>query len=198
MDIKNVSYNMVLSHTFPGILLEMEIFLTFQLFSPANIIHKVSVFAQSNISNLLSSIALFAVFATILGFMLDGIHHFIFRKQEDDTYGIYSYITTLERMQIARGFLDDDLWYPYEAYANIWIAMMPGLILLPYWMFSLDFHLAFITCIMTVYIVVFDIMRREALSTLEMYKNVEVELMKAFMNSNSQDRTGAKAGADSE
>ena len=171
---------MVQSHTFPGILLEFEIFLAFQLFSPANIIHKVFDFAQANISNLVSSIALFFVFATILGFMLDGIHHYIFRKKEDDTNKIYEYINSLERMQIARSLLDDDLWYPYEAFANIWIAMMPGLILLPYWMLSLHFHLAFVISIMAVYVVVFEIMRREAITTLDTYKEVEVDLIKAF------------------
>ena len=180
MNIKNVSYNMILSHTFPGILLECEILLAFQLFSPSNIINKVSAFAQANVSNIVFFFALFFVLATIFGVILDGIHHLIFRKQENETYGIYKYITSLERMQIVRGLLDDDFWYPYEAYANIWISMTPGLILLPYWMVTLQFHLAFVAGIMAVYVAVFELMRREAISTLKMYKKTEIELIEAF------------------
>ena len=37
-------------------------------------------------------------------------------------------------MQIYIHFIDDDLWYPYEAYANIGIAMIPGFFLFGTWL----------------------------------------------------------------
>jgi len=193
MDIKNISYSTVLSHAFPGILLELQIFLAVGLFSPVDILAKISSFVQANVSNLLSCAILFFVLATILGFILDGIHHYIFRKQEEKVYGIYRYMTSLERLEIVRSLLDDDLWYPYEAYANIWIAMMPGVVLLPYWMLIHNFGLALVVVIMAIYLIVFAIMRHEAVSTLEEYKEVENELIKAFQCSRPEVSEEAEA-----
>lgn len=180
MDLNNISYNTILSHVFPGVLLELQIFLAASLFSPVDITAKATAFVQANLSTLLSFGILFFVVATILGFILDGIHHFIFHKQERTTLDIYKYLTSQERLEIAGSVLDDDLWYPYEAYANIWIALMPGLILLPYWMHAHKFSVIFIVVTMTIYIVVFAIMFCEAIRTLKWYKEVQNELIKAF------------------
>lgn len=183
-----MSYNFILSHTFPGILLELEIFLAFHLYSPVNITEKISFFANANVTNLVCFIAIFFVFATILGFIIDGIHHYIFSKYEEETNGIFKYINTIDKMQIVRALLDDDQWYPYEAFANIWIAMIPGILLIPSWMIIRNFHYAFIICFMVIYLTVFIIMRSEALKTLEIYKKVEIELITAFTDSGSSSK----------
>ena len=36
-----------------------------------------------------------------------------------------------DKMSVYKHFVEDDLWYPYEAYANISVAMLLGLIFLP-------------------------------------------------------------------
>jgi len=180
MDIKNVSYSTVLSHVFPGIVLELQMLLALALFSPTPILAKISTFIQTNLSTFLSFGILFLVLATILGFILDGIHHFIFRKREAKIDGIYRYMTSIERLEIARSTLDEDLWYPYEAYANIAIAMLPGIGLLPYWMLLHHFGLVFISVTWVIYNAVCAVMWHEAIATLEQYKDVERELIEAF------------------
>jgi fumarate reductase subunit D len=189
MDIKNISYSTVLSHVFPGILLELQIFLAIGLFSPIDFLAKIIGFIQTNISNLISFGLLFFVLATILGFILDGIHHFIFRNRESQLYDIYEYINSGERLEIMKSLLDDDYWYPYEAYANIGIAMLPAMMLLPYWMLIRSFHWAFIVITMTIYLAVCAIMWYEAIQTLEIYKGVERALIKAFKSPEGDKRT---------
>ena len=105
MDIKNISYNFILSHTFPGVLIELEILLAFHLYSPASITEKVSTFAHGNVSNLVSVIAIFFVFATILGFILDGIHHHIFSKHEKTTNVIFRHINSIESYANSTSFV---------------------------------------------------------------------------------------------
>jgi len=180
MDIKNISYSTIQSHVFPGIVLELQLLLALVLFSPVPVVAKLSAFMQANVSTFLAFGILFLVFATILGFILDGIHHFVFRKREKKIYGIYKYMTSMERLEIARSTLDEDLWYPYEAYANIAIAMLPGIALVPYWMWLHAFVMGVIGGTWVVYVVVLAIMWHEAIATLEQYKEVEKELLEAF------------------
>ncbi len=180
MDIKNISYSTILSHVFPGIVMELQILLALALFSPVPVVTKLSAFMQANVSTFVAFGILFLVLATIFGFILDGIHHFVFRKREATVDGIYRYMTSLERLEIAQSTLEEDLWYPYEAYANIAIAMLPGVYLLPYWMWAHAFGPWFIGVTWIVYVVVLAIMWHEALATLEQYKEVEKELVKAF------------------
>ena len=180
MEIKDVSYSTVLSHVFPGVVLELQILLAFSLFSPIPMLSKLAAFVQANVSSLLSFGILFFVLATILGFVLDGMHHFFLRNLEQDIFGVYKYLNSLERLEIARSELDEDLWYPYEAYANIAIAMIPGLGLLPYWMQIHHFNIVFIVVTMVIYTAVCAIMWHEAIVTLKLYKEVEKEVIKAF------------------
>ena len=189
MEIKDVSYSTVLSHVFPGVVLELQILLAFSLFSPIPMLSKIAVFVQANVTSLLSFGILFFVMATILGFILDGMHHFFLRNLEQDIFGVYKYLNSLEKLEIARSELDADLWYPYEAYANIAIAMIPGLGLLPYWMHIHHFHIVFNGVSMAIYTAVCAIMWHEAVATLKSYKEVEKEVIKAFRGNPPDDHT---------
>lgn len=178
--LKDMSYGLLLSHTFPGILLELEILVAFELFTPLNILGRIFNI-ENNITNLISLLIVAFVSATIFGFILDGIHHCLFRKLEGSDCKIYEVITKTEQMQIYKHFVEDDLWYPYEAYANIAIAMSPGILLLPYGLYKLSISTWFNIALCIVYVVVFCIVIYEARSTLKLCGQVEDALYKNFL-----------------
>lgn len=124
-------YSYLLSHTFPGLLFLVEIllFLKFTVYS--------------NISTLFLSDKLIVIlilagyaFSTLLGTMLDAMQHCFFDiidpdiKKEHIKEKYLAIKNGDKDMGVYKHFIEDDLWYPYEAYANISVAMFLGLILL--------------------------------------------------------------------
>jgi hypothetical protein len=87
-------------------------------------------------------------------------------------------------MHIYKHFLEHDFWYPYEAYANIAIAMLPGIVLLPFWLSDLNVSLWAIITLVIVSILVFCAMYYEAKTTHEFFKNAEKKIIQNFNNSN--------------
>jgi len=185
--IKDMSYGLLLSHTFPGLLFGLEILLAFALFTKINIVNLLFSI-ENNTSNLIAIFIAVFVSATLLGFILDGIHHFIFEDVyekivlKDNPYNLklFQVIKNAEQMHIYKHFLEDDLWYPYEAYANIGIAMLPGLILLPYWLYKLQIAAWFNAIVTVIYWAVFIIMIYEAKSTLQLFNEAEEKLIENF------------------
>ncbi len=124
-------YSFLLSHTFPGLLLLVEILLFLRSTAYPDIF--VSPLPDKYIAILI--LAGYA-FSTLLGTMLDGIQHSIFDLFIDpgtDKERIrkkFMAIKDNKDMEVYKHFIEDDFWYPYEAYANISIAIFLGLILL--------------------------------------------------------------------
>ena len=137
----------------------------------------------TNLATMVSLLSALFVIATILGFLLDGIHHFMFKKRESTLNNeMYKYLTTAERMALVRHFLDDDYWYPYEAYANIFIAMLPGIIIIPCGLLRLQTNLIFTGVVYFLFIAILYIIFVEARDTLDQYKDVESNLIEGFKN----------------
>ncbi len=187
--IKGMSYSLLLSHTFPGLLFGLQILLAFALFTKFNII--IFLYSQgTNAINLVSFLIVTFVFSTLLGFIVDGIHHFFFedlpdiiskeRESSCCNMKLFQFITTTQQAQIYRVFLLDDFWYPYEAYANVGISMIPGLILLPVWLSYLQISLWFNITITVVYLLIFIIMIYEAKNTLQVFREAESKLIENF------------------
>lgn len=176
LKVKDMSYGLLLSHTFPGLLFGLEILLAFELFTKLNIVGALLSIERSA-ANLISIFIISFVFSTLLGYILDGIHHYIFEDIRNIPYhsspGFYKACNSVEKMQIYKHFLEDDLWYPYEAYANIGIAMLPGVILLPYWLNQLGVTTWFMVILSLLYIVVLIIMFCEAENTLKCFIDEE-------------------------
>jgi hypothetical protein len=197
--IKDMSYGLLLSHTFPGLLFGLEILLAFELFTKINIINLLFLI-ENNASNLIAIFIAVFVSATLLGFILDGIHHFIFEdvyekivlKKNPYNLKLFQLIKNAEQMHIYKHFLEDDLWYPYEAYANIGIAMLPGLILLPYWLNKLQIATWFNAIVTVFYWSVFIIMIYEAKSTLQLFNEAEEKLIENFESGYSTSANTAK------
>ncbi len=125
-------YRYLISHTFPGLLLLVELLLFLQNTAYPNIF-------MSPLPDKYIAILILAgySFSTLLGTMLDGIQHSIFdlfidpRTDKESIKNKFIAIKNNDKdMEVYKHFIEDDFWYPYEAYANISIAMFLGLILL--------------------------------------------------------------------
>jgi len=147
-DLKKM-YSFLLSHTFPGLLLMVEISLFLRSIG-SDVFHLLI-----KINNPVIVVLAGYAFSTLLGTILDGMQHFIFDTIDwIANKNINHKINTKKKFEafkksgdkcvkIYDRFLSDDLWYPYEALANISIAMLLGLLLLwgklglPLWFWSL-------------------------------------------------------------
>jgi hypothetical protein len=190
LKVKGVSYGLLLSHTFPGLLVEAEIAVGLHLFAGLclpNILNLVS--GKDNAPLLISALVLLFAFATLLGFVIDGLHHACFediprmagfsgkkRKVHDDE-AIYRVMRSQEHLQLYI-YLEDELWYPYEAYANIGIALGFGCLLLLYvlWSGLVDSNTRFWWVVFTLSTILTVCTLWEAWVTLQQYNRSEAAL----------------------
>ncbi len=185
--IFEIEYNYLISHTFPGIFLWFEIILAFSLFTPINIFNMLCS-VDYKIINIIILIIIIYIISTLLGIVLDGIHHYIFAKWESNNkslkeqFEIYEYISSIEQLQICKQTVDKDYWYYYECYANLAIAMIPGILLFPYWFIKLDIVIWFIIIFVVLYLCVIIINIQQALSALKMVQALENALLNNFKN----------------
>jgi hypothetical protein len=184
--IRGMSYGLLLSHTFPGLLLEIEVVLAFQFFTNVNLARYSSFVvdtgaAQSAVRIVALAIAML-VCATLLGIVIDGVHHWFWeRRIKKEDYEIHKHIKSVEQMQIYIHFVEDDLWYYYEAYANTAIAMIPGLGLLPYWLaHCLQAHWLFVCVVFLVYAFLLMVMLVEISKTKREVNETEKSLIENF------------------
>lgn len=66
-----ISFKHIMSHTFPGFFSALTLFMLIDILSPM----ELASFASGTISGLVSFIGLVLIIGTILGIILDGIHH---------------------------------------------------------------------------------------------------------------------------
>jgi hypothetical protein len=139
-DLKDM-YKYLLSHTLPGLLLGIEILLAFYWFTDLPVEALVKSACNANPSLI---IILGYALSTLLGFLVDGVHHFWFEDckltrsskylivSDDKAYSISKYKNISDEFKLNAycHFIEDDLYYPYEAFANISVVMFFGLILL--------------------------------------------------------------------
>ena len=214
-------YKFLLSHTFPGLLLGVEIILGLHLLTDVPI---EDLLKKTWSSNSLLLIISGYVLSTLLGFIVDGIHHYYYdedrnQMQRDgfplfwkpDTNAIkdeavkyskrkFQALRDEHSLTVYKHFVEDDLFYPSEAYANIGIAMVPGWLLLIYVFirellesysplkFSWQFHFAhwFVTLlIIIIYTYFMWVMLYEARHTWSMHEMEEEQFVTVFSNENA-------------
>ncbi len=162
-------YSYLLSHTFPGLFFGIEILLALKWFTPFDILAPIQIELSKpqNTGTIIALAIASYAFSTLLGFILDGIHHFVYEDflREEKDENIFYAVNNIERMQLYTHFVEDDYWYPYEAYANISIAMIPGIFLLPYKLFISNVNIWVTMTMVILYIFVLFIIVSEARST---------------------------------
>lgn len=192
MDInfKELSYGNLISHTFPGLVLLLEIVLAFKLFTPIDGF-KILLEIDFKVINIIALLIVLYIFSTIVGIILDGIHHFIFKKKEGwDGYEIYKVISSIEQLQIYKKLVDEEYWYYYECYANIGISMIPGAFLIPYFLYSININIWFIIVTWIIYVLTLVICINEAINALNICLKIEKALFENFSKKESAINTG--------
>ena len=105
-----MSYGLLLSHTFPGLMLEIEAIIAFQFFTKLDISFYSLLFPDHagaySTSRLVLTLTGMLIVATILGFLIDGLHHWIYdRKVKDEAnYEIYRHVKSVQQMQDIHAF----------------------------------------------------------------------------------------------
>lgn len=123
------SYSYLISHTFPGLLAGVEVVLFFKLFTPIDVFEILYNICKTG--NLIVLLLLF-VLSTVMGLIVDAIHHRLFRKSEEKLKSdeLYKYIKNTDHLNIFTK-IDNDYWYYYETCANIMLSLLPGVIFIP-------------------------------------------------------------------
>jgi hypothetical protein len=185
--VKDLSYGLILSNIIPGVFLEMEIFLCIELFTPYKLLTGVLNINQNAVSSI--TVLLGVIFLGILlGFILDGIHHFLCEdifniinnkatridERNHETREIFQLMENSEQLQIYR-YLDSILYFPYEAYINTFIAMIPGIFLLPCWLNQLKFSWILNIILTLLYIAIAALMYIEAKLTYRQWLDTETD-----------------------
>jgi hypothetical protein len=191
LKVTGVSYGLLLSHTFPGLLVEAEIAVGLHFFAGPclpNILNLVS--GKDNVPLLILALVLLFAFATLLGFVIDGLHHACFediprriagfyrkKPKVHDDEAMYRVMRSQEHLQLYI-YLEDELWYPYEAYANIGIALGLGCLLLFYvlWSGLVDNNTRFWWVALTISTILTVCTLWEAWVTLQQYNRSEEAL----------------------
>ncbi len=198
-------YSYLMSHTFPGALFGIEIIFSLKWFCNCNLFPSIQTIISNNTGGVLIFIILAYAVSTLLGIVVDAIHHFFYEdafsellkklfckgKAEDQTPG-YNRFTAIKdnmSMEAYKHFIDEEYYYPYEAYANISVVMFFGIFLFAYWLLtvlryewnSLNFTVPF-----AIYFIILIIMIWEARSTSNEMDEEEEDFVKAFSNRQSE------------
>lgn len=188
----NSMYKYLLSHTFPGLLVGIEVLFCLHWFvEKPDFWNYLSNVWTGKTGNVLTILILAYAISTLLGFIVDGVHHFLFediwklilKKTCDDGSKKFEALSSPDIVQIYQYCLDEDNYYAYESYANISIAMAPGLALLWYWLIcrlkvvylSLGFAIPFGLYLITLIIMIF-----EAANTYKLFKEDHKNFIDTF------------------
>jgi len=168
------AYSYLTSHTFPGLLAGLEVIIFFKLFTPRDGF-KILFEIDYNAANLIVLLIVIYVLSTLMGLIVDAIHHRLFRKLEEQlkTEEIYRYIKNGEQLSIFIK-IDNDYWYYYETCANIMIAILPGIIFVPILLSRIGVHPFFTLILIAIYAYLLWILYDEARYTLsDILQNIE-------------------------
>ncbi len=180
------SYSYLTSHTLPGLLAGLEVILFFKLFTPFDGF-KVLFGIDYKAANLIALVAVIFVLSTLIGLIIDAIHHKLFRKLEDklNTDEIYKYIKNADQLNIFTK-IDNDYWYYYEACANIMIAIAPGIVLVPILLYRLNVYSLLILILFAIYAYVIWVLYDEAKYTLSKLLSIVEEKFLENIRCNTQ------------
>ena len=182
--IKNYEYGHIISHTFPGLFLLFEIILAFKLVMPLDFLCYLRAIRIE--STILLIIILF-VLSTLLGIILDASHHYIFRNYEKPILApeVYRHINSSEKLEIYRQVRDADNYYYYECYANMCLAMIPGILIFPIWFWELDLPFWLIIIFLLLYIGIILILFNQAKTAILEIEEIDMKLIQNFSGKNS-------------
>ena len=197
-----------MSHTFPGLLLGVELLFLLKWVLHENLLQYFFNFIMkpNNTGNMIAFTIVAYAFSTVLGFILDGIHHFFFEDFKETKFyekikcclskktsdkpeekkdsivnpDIFKKIAGPDDMLIYQHFIEDDYWYPYEAYSNIFFAMVPGWFILPCWVYEKSKSWLYTILFFILYTVILAIIFYEAFKTYKQFLEMEKGFAKNY------------------
>jgi hypothetical protein len=175
-------YGYLISHTFPGCLLLFELLMLYKWFANPKIFHVLHQYFPSETKSVIVLLIIGYVFSTLLGVIVDGIQHFCFedflRKPSPEVK--FPALKDEFTVNIYKHFLEDDLWFYYEAYANVAIVMLfPGIILFAHGLSNILHLHAWGYCLSILfYIILLSILFYEAYRTRRSFMADEEEFVK--------------------
>lgn len=154
-----IKFKEMLSHTFPGFFLALSIFMLIDYLSPADL----TTYSMSNLTGMISFAGFIIIMGTILGVIIDGIHHTFI---EDDIFDNFKTIHVLKmpiKRELKANNCDDltrhfffpkigdkgaksielenhldEAYYRYsEFYSNIFISLVIFSIISPFYIFEI-------------------------------------------------------------
>lgn len=186
-------YKFLISHTFPGLLVLIEILLCYQWFVDNNFWTYLQQKWPAETGTIIIILILSYAFSTLLGLIVDSVHHFIHDLYEkiakiilpdnvnQDDKNEYDAIKDTLSLEVYNSYIDDDLYYYYEAYSNICVAMVPGLFLFWHWLSSVpNLKSQHFWIAMSIYTIILIITFVEAIWTFSTYKKERIQFTESF------------------
>ena len=184
IDTKYIRFGYVISHTFPGFILSIELMIGIDMLTNKRICFLI--FQQMDFLSIVGILGIFAIGATIFGLIIDAIQHFIFenlidkiitRKGEQiyEAMYVHKVIKTMEHFLIYQHLIEDAFWYYYEAYANIAISLILGFFVIAPALKKLGVGFYWAEIIRFSIIPVIILLFLEAITTYQQAKTIEKE-----------------------
>ena len=197
---KNIEFEELLTSTFPGFFSAITLFMLIDILSPK----EITSWVFNDISSLIGFIGFVLLFGTILGVIIDGIHHeiierFIFKKflemkkideiskalyplKEASMYSYFHNMMGEKYIDTLSFFIKSQYRYS-EFYANTFISLLPLSIIAPFYLFNtfqVSWTLSIIIGIITL-IISSSCLRNSYMSLLN-YKNIYFSYICGYLN----------------
>jgi hypothetical protein len=123
-DLKSM-YTFLISHTFPGFIVLVELVMYIDWFLNSGFASRI---ASEIGKHQLASALIGYLLSTMLGIFIDGISHLLFDDLFREQMRDYKFTALYDDLSvnIYKHFLEEDLWYFYECYSNMSIALFLG------------------------------------------------------------------------
>jgi hypothetical protein len=169
-----LSYANLISHTFPGLLLILDIWLAFQL-TPFDLFNRLrfNIYFYKNYEFFSITLIIIYVISTLFGIVIDAFRHWIFREREKRLRkDVYLHIHNSDQLAIYNK-IEEDYYFYYEAYINIAISMIIGLIFYIVPLYVLRQNLLIIILIAIIHVLIIPLLWSEGKYTLDEVFQIE-------------------------
>lgn len=135
MEIKELRFSHIITHTFPGIIIAIEILIGIDLLTSRSVIHDILQSLRDYPGLAIVMLVSFLVVATIIGIVVDAmsyfILHYLFGKNPLDDFKGCKVIKNFEQLGVYKYVVEEWYYNYYEAYINTAVVIAPGIVVIP-------------------------------------------------------------------
>lgn len=182
-----LSFGQLISHTFPGFVLLLEMIVIIDIFSPRRILYTITHLSWYNIG---VGFLIFIFLSTILGFIIDALQYYflsgrsglfnkISKRKSREIY-IESVLKTQDQLLIYENTAVE-LRHHFEAYANIAISLLPSCFLASPILSRLSIMSEFIKIILILLLIlIIFVLLKQSYKARELFLKAEDDLIEAW------------------